>query len=139
MKKKFILNCDEELECSVLAINSHIKVYKLCWQMNNVLKLNFEKKNDLKVKEDLFFSRHQSFSENGVEYNLLANHSKKGCLIPTQKSVNFFLCIKNDFWEKEKKEFINKLKEIKDILLIFELKTNSTKYMHRFIFNDTKN
>ena len=129
MKKRFVLDCDEELECSVLAINSHIKTYKLCWQMNRILKLNFEKKSDLKIKENLFFSRHQSFSEDGVEYTLLANRSKKGYLIPTQKSVNFFLCVKNDFWEKEKKEFINKLREIKDILLIFELKTTSTKYM----------
>ena len=74
-----------------------------------------------------------------VEYTLLANHSKKGCLIPSQKSVNFFLLIKNDNWQQEKTEFISRLREVKDILLVFEVETNLIKQVDRFIFNDKKN
>jgi len=138
MKTRFILECAEELDFVVLAINSHIKAYKLCWNINKLLKLNFEKKKDHRIKEELYFARYMYVCDDDVEYTLLANHSKKGCLISSQKSVNFFLLIKNDYWQQEKIEFISKLRDIDDILLVFELDTNAIKQIDRFIFNDKK-
>ena len=139
MKARFILECAEELDFSVLAINSHIKAYKLCWNINKSMQLDFEKNKDHSAKEDLRFARYTYVCDDDVEYTLLANHSKKGCLIPSQKSVNFFLLIKNDYWQKEKIKFISKLRGVKDILLVFEIDTNVIKHIDRFIFNDKKN
>ena len=138
MKTRFTLECAEELNFTVLAINSHIKAYKLCWNINKSLQLNFEKKKDHCIKEDLWFARYAYVCDDDVEYTLLANHSKKGCLIPSQKSVNFFLLIKNEYWQQEKTEFISRLRDVKDILLVFELDTNLIKHIDRFIFNDKK-
>ena len=137
MKTRFTLDRTKGLDFAVLAINSHTKAYKLCWNINKYLQLNFEKKKDHRIKEGLWFARY-IYVYDDIEYTLLANHSKNGYLIPDQKSVNFFLLIKNDYWQQEKKEFINKLRDIKDILLVFELDTNSTKQIDRFIFNDKK-
>jgi len=134
MKTRFTLECTEELDFAVLAINSHIKGYKLCWNINNSLQLNFEKLNDHNIQEELWFARYTHICDDGVEYNLLANRSKKGYLIPNQKSVNYFLVIKNDYWQQDKEEFISKLRKTKDILLVFELDTNLIKYIDRFIF-----
>ena len=139
MKIRFTLGCVEEVDFSVLAINSHIKAYKLCWNINKFLQLNFEKKKDHSIKEELWFVRYTYACDDGVEYNLLANRSKNGYLIPSKKSVNFFLLIKNDYWQQEKIEFISKLRDIEDILLIFEVDTNLMKHTDRFIFNDKKN
>ena len=97
MKTKFTLECDEEVDFAVLAINSHIKAYKLCWNINKSLQLNFEKKKDHSIKEELWFSRY-IYTYDDIEYTLLANRSKDGYLIPSKKSVNFFLLIKNDYW-----------------------------------------
>ena len=69
----------------------------------------------------------------------MANRSKNGYLIPGQKSVNFFLLIKNNNWQQEKTEFISRLRGVKDILLVFEVETNLIKQADRFIFNDKKN
>ena len=138
MKTRFTLECAEEIDFAVLAINSHIKAYKLCWNINKLLKLNFEKKKDHRIKEELCFARYMYVCDDDVEYTLLANHSKKGCLIASQKSVNFFLLIKNDYWQQEKIEFISKLRDIEDILLVFEVDTNLIKHIDRFIFNDNK-
>ena len=138
MKTRLTLDCSGELDFAVLAINSHIKAYKLCWNINKLLKLNFEKKKDHRIKEELWFARYMYVCDDDVEYTLLANHSKKGCLIPSQKSVNFFLLIKNDYWQQEKIEFISRLREVKDILLVFEIDTNLIKHIDRFIFNDKK-
>ena len=139
MKTRFTLHCSQELDFSILAVNSHIKAYKLCWNINKSLQLNFEKKKDLSIKEELWFPRYTCVYNDYVEYTLLANHSKKGYLIPSQKSVNFFLLIKNDNWQQEKTEFISRLREVKDILLVFEVETNLIKQVDRFIFNDKKN
>ena len=133
-----MLECVEEIDFSVLAINSHTKAYKLCWNINKSLKLNFEKKEDHNIKKELWVARYTYVCDDEVEYTLLANHSKNGYLIPSQKSVNFFLLIKNDYWQQEKTEFISRLRGVKDILLVFELDTNLTKHIDRFIFNDKK-
>jgi len=138
MKTRFILECAGEPDFKVLAINSHIKAYKLCWNINKSLQLSFEKKKDHNIKEELWFTRYVYVRDNDIEYTLLVNRSKKGYLIPSEKSVNFFLLIKNDYWQQEKTEFINKLRDVKDILLVFELDTSSTKHIDRFIFNDKK-
>ncbi len=138
MKTRFTLGCVEEVDFSVLAINSHIKAYKLCWNINKILQLNFEKKKDHSIKEGLWFARYTSVCDTDVTYTLLANRSKNGYLIPSEKSVNFFLLIKNDYWQQEKIEFISKLRAIEDVLLVFEVNTSVIKHIDRFIFNDKK-
>ena len=82
MKTRFILDCVDEIGFSVLAINSHIKAYKLCWNINNSLKLNFVKRKDHNIQEDLYFSRYNYTSQEGFEYDLLTNRSKNGYLVP---------------------------------------------------------
>ena len=133
MKTQFILDCPNETDFTLLAINSHSKGYKLCWNINNTLKANFEKQEDHNVQDELWFARYTYICDEGVEYNLLSNRSKQGYLIPNQKSVNYFLIIENDCWKKDKQEFISNLSRIKDILLVFELDTTLIKEIDRFI------
>ena len=140
MKTRFTLDCAEEFDFTVLAINSHIKAYKLCWNINNSMQLNFEKKNDHYINEGLWFSRYAYTSDDGVEYDLLANRSKKGYLVPNQKSINFFLVVKNNYyWEQDKPDFMSKLRGISDVLLAFEVEKKKLKYIDRFICNDKEN
>ena len=139
MKTRFTLDCAEEFDFVVLAINSHIKAYKLCWNINGSMQLDFEKKDDHNIKKDLSFSRYTYISDDGIEYDLLANRSKKGYLVPNQKSINYFLVVKNDYWEQEKPEFMSKLRNIPDVLLAFEIDIANLKYIDRFIFNDKEN
>ena len=139
MKTRFTLEFDEEFDFIVLAINSHIKAYKLCWNINSSMQLNFVKKNDHNIKEYLWFSRYTYISDDGIEYDLLANHSKKGYLVPNKKNINYFLVVKNDFWEQDKQEFMSKLRNIPDVLLAFEMDVANLKHIDRFIFNDKEN
>ena len=138
MKKRFTLDCAGEVEFSVLAINSHAKGYKLCWNINNFMHMNFEKAEDQTIENEMTFSRYKYSTDENIEYNIVTNRSKKGYLIPDQKSVNYFLIINNQNWEAEKKEFISKLKENKEVLLVFEIDVEKSKYIDRFIFNDKK-
>ena len=139
MKTRFKLDCAEELDFALLAINSHIKGYKLCWKINSSMQLNLEKKNDHNIKGGLWFSRYNYISDEGIEYDILENRSKKGYLVPNQKSINYFLIVKSDYWDQDKVDFMTKLRNIADVLLVFEIDTVNLKQIDRFILNDKEN
>ena len=139
MKTHHFLDCSQQYEFIVLAINCHSKAYKLCWNLNQALLLNLEMVDDHKINDELIFSRYLSKNYDGGTFNLLSNRSKKGYMIPSQKSINYFLIISKDFWSTVKYEFLSKLREINDILLVFEISMDKEKNSDRFIIHDTKN
>ena len=106
MKTHFILEQVEKVDFSVLAINSHSKGYKLCWNINKELQLNFEKIEDQIIDNKMMFSRYFCTTNKGDEYNIVANRSKKGYLIPNEKSVNYFLIVNNKNWLAEKRSLL---------------------------------
>jgi len=140
--KSLALEYLDEVDFIVLAINSHAKGYKLCWEMNNRLKLNFIKNKYHKPEETtgVEFSRFTfEVKDLDVHYDLISNYSKGGYLLPKFKNVDYFLKIQNPFWEKEKEEFIGKLSKIPEILLIFEFDLDKINSLSPFIFHDKKN
>ena len=139
MKMHYTLEYEQEYEFVVLAINSHSKAYKLCWNLNKTLLLNFEMTDEHSISDELLFTRYKTKTESGAQIDLLANRTKKGYLIPSQKSVNYFLVIKDEYWCDTKESFLSKLRAINDILLVFELDLEKTKKSERFIIHDKKN
>ena len=139
MKKYHTLDCAHDYDFVVLAINSHSKAYKLCWILNQALGLNFEITENHTINEDLIFNRYKSENSEGGTLNLLSNRSKKGYMIPSQKSVNYFLIINQEYWIVEKYDFLSKLRAINDILLVFEFELDKEKNSDRFIIHDKKN
>ena len=139
MKRHYTLNCACEYDFLVFAINSHIKSYKLCWNLNQSLGLNFEIKDSHKIKETLEFTRYESKNSDGVYFNLIVNRSKRGYMIPSNKSINYFLIINKNKLVVKKDEILIKLREINDILLVFEFLLEKEKNSDRFIIYDKKN
>ncbi len=139
MKTHYTLDCEQEYEFITLAINSHSKGYKLCWNLNKSFGLNFEMTDNHKVTEELIFTRYEAKNEEGTKFNLLSNRSKKGYLIPSQKSVNYFLLISNNNRDNIKDGVLSKLRAINDILLVFELDLKKIKNSDRFVIYDKKN
>ncbi len=140
--KSLTLEYLDEVDFIVLAINSHAKGYKLCWEMNNRLKVNFIKNKYHNPEEttEVEFSRFTSEDKDlEIHHDLISNYSKRGHLLPRYKNINYFLKIQNPFWEKEKEEFIGKLSKIPEILLIFEFDLDSISSLNPFIFHDKKN
>ena len=136
MKTHYVLESTNEIDFSVLAINSHIKAYRLCWNLNKTLNIDLEKNEDQKITNRLFFSRYTHTTKDGFEYNVLVNRSKEGYLVPEYKSVNYFLILNT---QKKIKKIIEKVKNIKEVLMVFELDVLENQHLDRFIFNDKKN
>ena len=135
MKTVHIIEDEIKLDMTVLAINSHVKGYNLCWHINKKLCSNF-------VNTEIFIGeKRESFSAFEVEYEnkkitLVNNKSKKGVLMPEKKNVDFFIIVEPEMKNTAKQEFISKLREISKILLIFEVDLEKEQEAHRFIIND---
>ena len=136
MKTHYTLDCAHDYEFVVLAINSHIKGYKLCWKINKKLGFSFEMTDTHILSDDLEFTRYTMRNEKNAKFDILSNRSKKGFLIPSQKSINYFLVIKDDNWNEIKESFLSKLRAINEILLVFELELEKVKKSERFIIHD---
>ena len=140
--KSLTLDYLEEVDFIVLAINSHAKGYKLCWEINNKLEMGFIKNKYHKPEKttEVEFARFTSKNtDTDTQYDLLNNYSKNGFLLPKYRNIDYFLKIQNPFWEKEKEEFIKSLGELVEILLIFEFDLDNINSLNPFIFNDKKN
>jgi hypothetical protein len=126
-----------EIDFLILGINSHIKSYKLCWEINNKLHTRFVKnKNHLNPNNPkLTFERFTHIDE-GTEsqYNILSNRSPSGYLEESNKSVNYFMVVQGGIYSKKK--IIESLNQIEDVLLVFELNLSNIKSITPFILND---
>jgi hypothetical protein len=135
MKTVHIIEDEIKLDMTVLAINSHVKGYNLCWHINKKLCSNF-------INTEIFIGeKKESFSAFAVEHEnkkitLVNNKSKKGVLMPEKKNVDFFIIVEPEMKNTAKEEFISKLREISKILLIFEVDLEKEQEAHRFIIND---
>ena len=135
MKTVHIIDDEIKLDMTVLAVNSHVKGYNLCWHINKKLCINF-------IKKEIFIAENkETLSAFEVEYEnkkitLVNNRSKKGVLVPEKKNVDFFIIVEPEILNAAKEEFISKLREISKILLIFEVDLEKEQDAHRFIIND---
>ena len=48
--KTYKIDSEDEIDFLILGINSHVKSYKLCWEINKKLKTNFVKTQNHKFK-----------------------------------------------------------------------------------------
>jgi len=139
IKKYYTLDsfCDYGFE--VFAINSHTKGYKLCWILNQKIGFDFEKTDNHKINETLSFDRYKSEAINSEDFNLISNRSKRGYMISSYKSINYFLIIHKNTHNTKKQKILDELREINDILLVFKLDLGKERYSDRFIIHDKKN
>ena len=135
MKKVHIIDHEIKLDMTVLAINSHVKGYSLCWHINKKLCTNFTKKEILiGENKEVFFAFEGEYENKKI--TLVNNRSKKGVLMLEKKNVDFFIIAEPEIKNAAKEEFISKLREISKILLIFEVNIEKEQEAHRLIIND---
>ena len=133
--KTLKLNEDFELDFLILGINSHIKLYKLCWEINKELHTNFIKNKNHIINNNQEFERFSYTDKNSeTRYNILSNISTTGYLESKNKSVNYFMIVQGEVYNTQK--IIERLNQIEDILLVFELNLSKIKSVTPFIIND---
>ena len=133
--KPLRFNKDFELDFLILGINSHIKLYKLCWEINKKLHTSFVKNKNHIIKNNQEFERFSYTNKNSeITYNIISNVSTTGYLEPNNKSINYFMIVQGEIYNTQKT--IDRLNQIEDILLVFELNLSKIKTITPFIIND---
>ena len=133
--KTLRFNEDFELDFLILGINSHIKLYKLCWEINKKLHTSFVKNKNHTINNNKEFERFSYTNKNSeITYNIISNVSTTGYLEPNNKSVNYFMTVQGETYNTQKT--IERLNQIEDILLVFELNLSKIKTITPFIIND---
>lgn len=133
--KTLRFNEDFELDFLILGINSHIKLYKLCWEINKKLHTSFVKNKNHTINNNKEFQRFSYTNKNSeITYNIISNVSNTGYLDSNNKSVNYFMIVQGEIYNTQKT--IERLNQIEDILLVFELNLSKIKTITPFIIND---
>jgi len=135
--KTYKIDNEYEIDLLVLGINSHVKLYKLCWQINKKLNKRFVKNQNHTPQntKKQSFERYSFTEENTqTEYNILSNRCNSGYLDPNNKSINYFIVAQGGIYSSKK--IIESLNQIEDVLLVFELNLSKINSISPFIIND---
>lgn len=135
---KLVLELTEDYDFDLLGICSHIKDYRLVWELNKVLEIdlckdaNYEIKRKEQIQSHAFF--HFCDEENLVDFYLIANRSENGILIPEEKKCDYLFLIKGNLSEDYKPMLVKKIAEIKNVLATYEIEVEELKSKENLVF-----
>jgi hypothetical protein len=132
-KQTLKLKIDEGVNYKLIGISSHENDYRLVWSINNQLKMQFVRIENLvvhnrKLKADLEFSRFTYHDEERcMKYYLVSNRCPDGFLFPEIKNFDFLLQIVGEFADKETQALSRKIKTVDVISASFVLQPDKLK------------
>ncbi|HAN18815.1 MAG TPA: IPExxxVDY family protein [Bacteroidales bacterium] len=139
-KKVHKLIFEPETGFKLIGISSHENDYRLSWALNKYLGYNFSKSENLLIQKPKH-NIEQSFSvyiyndeETFLQYQLIANNSENGFLIPELKNIDFFLKISGEYSDSIINKIVTKLKKIEIINTAFNLENLSERNKKVFTF-----
>lgn len=113
--------------------------YRLCHELNKVLNIELEKKDNYSVfnnkrMEDHTFSFYEYLDEDEDRYNLISNKCSKGALLPEQKIIDYLFLIRPDKLRINQEELVEQLNKIKIILGVYPFDILKLKSKRNLLF-----
>jgi hypothetical protein len=141
MSKKIMkLEFENDFEFLLAGVITGHKDYRLCYEINDFMKLNFLRKKDVIVPAGKPGSstRHSYFSCPGKDneyYHIISNRDKDGTgfFIPEQRSIDFFLLVSNPPPNFNINNLINKTREVDNISGVYEIEPSEIKSAEAFL------
>ena len=137
---KYTLEEEYEYDFRLIGISCHEKDYRICWGLNNRLRLSLAKEEEeieVLIKKTNEFSKHALYSyfqeDTENEFTLLSNRSNTGYLVPEQAHADYLFMIKESY-DVNILELISKIKLIPFVLTAFEVKVKDLKSKENLIF-----
>jgi hypothetical protein len=137
---KYTLEEEYEYDFRLIGISCHEKDYRICWGLNNGLRLSLAKEEkgiEVLMKKTNEFSKHAVYSyfqeDTENEFTLLNNRSNAGYLVPEQAHADYLFMIKESY-DVDILALISKIKSIPFVLTAFEVKVGNLKSKENLIF-----
>jgi len=121
MAKRLRLKVDYFEDYYLLSIVSHLMDYRLAYFINELIDIDLKKYKDLEVngRSGLYSWYYFSEGDDFPNYYLIGNHHPEGKIIPSQKGIDYYLLIKEEFEEEKVEEIASHLRKIKGVLGVF--------------------
>ncbi len=135
---KLVLEFEADYDFHLIGICSHVKDYRISWEINKLLGLGLVRDEDYKLflqKEVLPFPFFSYIKEEELkEFYLIGNRSKGVNLIPEEAEVDYFLMLKGFFSETEVKHLAQKIGGLKTVLTSFAIEVEALKSKQNLVF-----
>ncbi|GGB10316.1 IPExxxVDY family protein [Puia dinghuensis] len=125
----------------LLGIVAPIKDYQFCWQLNNRLRFDFRKNNDIEIqlskKNRRYFFGVYEYREKGIsqEHFLYNNQFDGEYLLPEFKHLDFLWLLKGDVVTDEKlAQLMGCIRTVPGVQLVMELAHDKIKNKGHLIF-----
>jgi hypothetical protein len=140
LDSKGLTDCFFE-ETKLLGIMAPIKDYQFCWQINNLIGVDFRINNDIEIqltkkKRNYFFAVYEYAEEATSLIHYLYNNQFDGeYLLPEFKHLDFLWLLKGDaVTEANCQQLIQSIKDIKGVQLVIELTHEKIRNKEHLVF-----
>lgn len=125
----------------LIGIMAPIKDYQLCWNLNNMMGMDFRINNDIEIqltkkKRNYFFAVYEFSEPTGSLSHYVYNNRFDGeYLLPELRHLDFLWLLKGDLVTEESLlQTINTIKEINGVQLVVELTNEKIRNKEHLIF-----
>lgn len=124
MKKVLSVDFDLTEEYKAIGISSHLKDYKLCWNLNHILQADLQKIADLEFStkknplEKYSFYYHYK-PDQRCFYYLISNKKNNSMILEKMHEIDYILLIKGPIPDKIPNSIVSNLKKTQNILTAF--------------------
>lgn len=135
---KLTLDFEVEYDFELIGICSHIKDYRLSWELNKSLEFDFQKDNDFEISSKGKSQTYSFFSfideENHIEYYLIENRNEYGILIPEEKKTDYFLMLRGVVMENQTINLAKEIGKVKHVLTTYVIEVETLKSKNNLLF-----
>jgi hypothetical protein len=128
-------------EAKLLGIMAPMKDYQFCWQLNNLLGIDFRINNELEIQlnkksRTYFFSVYEYCeSSTFLKHYLYDNKHDGEYLLPEFKHLDFLWLLKDDFVSDEAlQNLIQSIRTVNGVQLVVELTNEKIKNKEHLVF-----
>ena len=145
MAKKIVqfLDFETKYDFLLLGIYCAYRDYRICFELDKVLELSFEKQDDFEIQAEKKGSTGQFpifFAENSDEeqFFVVGNKGNNGLLISELKQVDYFLLVRNNSRYTTSQILIEKIKSINIVSSVLEYFPDELKSGDLFLYIEKK-
>lgn len=128
-------------ETRLLGIMAPVKDYQFCWQLNNLLGMDFRINNDIEIrlqkkKRDYFFTVFDYYEPTGsLAHYLYKNQFEGEYLLPEFKHLDFLWLMKDDWVsDADLQQRMNAIRSIVGVQLVIELLPEKVRHKEHLVF-----
>lgn len=132
------LEVEDEFDFSLLGICTHVKDYRLSWEINQRLGIELEKSDSVRPfvegEETDFPASTFNDEDNFLNYVLIANKQDRKWLVPEQPQIDFLLKISGSQHDLELKKCKSQIQKIELVLTVIDLQPKILKSRLNLVF-----